>query len=84
MPREEAKADSREGVKRFLDELEQRQRQQTIINVQVNQMPEGVQVTQAQEAVVESTVPNELVPYYQHVLPGGKLPTSFSEPKEAM
>lgn len=82
MEREQAKTDSREGVKRFLEEVEARRRQQTVVNVQINQMPSDVRVTHDEGTVVESTVPNELVPYQQHVLPGGKLPDSFAQPED--
>lgn len=79
LPREEAHLDSREGLSRFLAEVESR-RARTIVNIQVTSSPtKGGQVVEADvsPSVLPPTrsVPPELAPYYQRVLPGGKLPS---------
>ena len=73
LPREEAHLDSREGLSRFLAEVEAR-RSQTTVNIQIVSTQEG-QVVDADEAPATRSVPPELAPYYQQVLPGGKLPS---------
>lgn len=80
LPHEEAQTDSRDGVAQFLREVDEKRRMHTTVNVQINQVDGRVQDT-----VVES-IPSEIPAissrYEDHVLPGGKLPSSFGGPSQ--
>lgn len=68
-PREDAKSDSRDGVAQFLREVEERRRQQTVVNVQINQVDGRTVDSVAQEITSFS---------YEPVQAGGRLPASFA------
>ncbi len=79
MERDEVKADSREGVMKFMRDLEESKRQQNTYIENLNIITDRKEGSSplVVESLPEGGIPEQLLPYYQTVAPGGGLPDSF-------
>jgi hypothetical protein len=85
-PREEAKADSRADVAKFLKDVDDKKKQNVYninnVNIVQSEGKEDGSIVESIPALPEG-IPPEMARFYEPVEPGGKLPASFRKNRSA-